>query len=86
MQKKEYTDPGGRKLVLWDKLPGKLSIAAPGEGGYVFLADKETVFRIVSDLCGWYLEQGGKNERELPELGTTVPCHHEGNLRGGISE
>jgi hypothetical protein len=80
MMRKEHTDPGGRKLVLWDKLPGKLSIAAPGEGGYVFLADKDTVFRIISDLCGWYLEHKEPEDVRLPgELPSS-------ELRGGIHE
>jgi hypothetical protein len=83
MKKKEHKDAGGRTLVLWDKLPGKLSIAAPGEGGFVFLADKKTAFALISDLCEWYNEQRNADE---PTVGTaTIPCH-EGTLRGGIDD
>lgn len=64
MEKKEYRDAGGRKLVLWDKLPGKLSISAPGENGFIFLADSDTVLTIMSDLAQWWNEQEVKHERD----------------------
>lgn len=87
MKKKEYKDPGGRRLVLWDKLPGKLSISAPGENGFIFLADKQTTFALIADLCEWYNEQRSEDELRLepgPEVGTTeLPAT---TRRGGIDE
>jgi hypothetical protein len=77
VNKREHKDAAGRKLILWDKLPGKLSISAPGEGGFIFLADKETTFALIADLCEWYNEQRSENDREVVQ---------GGQLRGGISE
>lgn len=64
VEKKEYRDAGGRKLIMWDKLPGRLSISAPGENGFIFLADTDTVLTIMSDLAQWCNEQGMKRERD----------------------
>jgi hypothetical protein len=86
MKKKEHKDAGGRTLVLWDRLPGKLSIAAPGEGGFVFLADKEIALNLISDLCEWYNEQR-RNEGELRLQSEVASTELRATtLRGGIDE
>jgi hypothetical protein len=84
MKKKEHLDPGGRKLVLWDKLPGKLSISAPGEGGFIFLADKTTAFALIADLCEWYNEQRSGNDETM--AAAELPVNDGRQLRGGIDE
>ena len=65
MKKKIFKDPAGRELFLWDKLPGRISISAPGEGGFIFLADKETTFELIAGLCEWYNEQRSDDELRL---------------------
>jgi hypothetical protein len=56
MQEKHIRDSGGRELVFRDKLPGKLSIAAPGEGGFVFVGDFQRVSEITTYLTNWMIE------------------------------
>lgn len=78
MKKKEIKDAAGRTLILWDRLPGKLSISVPGEGGFIFIADRDKVIEIIGGLSQWLGEQYRKEYGDaVDEEETTAALQSE---------
>jgi hypothetical protein len=66
MEKREYSDRAGRRLVLRTGLTRYLSVSAPGEGGFVFICDLETARQIRAGLDELIAGQDEKSSGDSP--------------------